>query len=285
MAALNLVTYLLKLVLCGMAFLAGVGVSGGVLPRLGLKAPPMPEGADAKTVGAYTAAGSLFVALALAQLAAGMAGGLLERWLALTALAWLAWGVNTVLEVSLFTVYEQGARGAPFTLLYSLAASLTLALAVAWLFPGPGPGVGFWASVVGFFSRHTFGEWAWRLVGALAAFPAIYYLFGALISPIVLDYYRRNSFGLTLPKTSGILRMQAVRSLLFLLAVLPVLVLWHAARSVFPALGVALFILVGWTPVFVAYWLPKPLRLTHGLEILVDSLACAWVVAKLLGPH
>ncbi|MGE5507927.1 MAG: hypothetical protein ACM3RP_05545 [Chitinophagales bacterium] len=283
MTALSLLTYFLKLVVCGLAFMIGVGVSGGVLPRLGLKTPPMPEGVDAKAVGAYTAAGSLFVALALSQVAAGIAGRMLERWLALAVLAWVAWGVNTVLEASIFTVYEQGTQGAPFTILYSLAASLSVALAVAWLFPGPGPGAGFWAAANSFFSRYTSGEWAWRLAGALAAFPAIYYFFGTLISPIVIGYYRRNSLGLTLPKTSVILRMQVVRSMLFLVAVLPTLVLWHPGRSPFLALGLALFVLVGWTVVFVAHWLPMPLRLTHGLEILVDSLLYAWVVTRLLG--
>lgn len=274
--------YLGRLLLCGLAFMAGTGVSGSLLPRLGVQPPPLPPGTKVATIGAYTALGSVFLALALAQVAAGITGSLLGRWLVIAFLAWVAYGVNSALEASIFTVSGKNAGGALFTLLYSLVASLAMASAVAWLFPAPHPGAGFLTEVNAFFAGRSPGEWAWRLAASVAAFPAIYYLFGALVSPLVIGYYTRNAFGLALPERSRILLVQAARSPLFLLAVLPVLITWYPGRPAFLTLGLALFALVGWTPLLVAYWLPVRLRVVHGAEILADSVVYAWVVTRLL---
>jgi hypothetical protein len=76
--------------------------------------------------------------------------------------------------------------------------------------------------------------------------------------------------------------MQFLRSLLFLLACLPVLIAWQKSRrSLLLSLGWALFVLVGLLNLLQAIWLPATLRLVHTLEILADSFVYAWVLVML----
>lgn len=95
-------------------------------------------------------------------------------------------------------------------------------------------------------------------------------------------YFRQESLGLVLPSWAQIIPMQCLRSLLFLLACLPVLIAWQRSRrSLLLSLGWALFVLVGLLNLMQAVWLPATLRLTHTLEILADSSVYAWVLVML----
>lgn len=70
---------------------------------------------------------------------------------------------------------------------------------------------------------------------------------------------------------------------LFLLACLPLLVMWQKSeRALILSLGRALFLLVGLVPLLAGYWLPLIIRVTHSLEILADEFVYAWVLVKLL---
>ena len=54
-----------------------------------------------------------------------------------------------------------------------------------------------------------------------------------------------------------LLPVQFLRSLLFMLACLPVFIAWQgSARSLLLSLGAALFILVGFVYLLIGYWLP-----------------------------
>jgi cytochrome bd-type quinol oxidase subunit 2 len=80
-----------------------------------------------------------------------------------------------------------------------------------------------------------------------------------------------------------IIPVQFLRSLLFLLACLPVLITWRKSRlSLFITLGATLFILVGGILLLQAYWYPPVMRLIHSLEILADSFAHAGALVILL---
>jgi hypothetical protein len=73
---------------------------------------------------------------------------------------------------------------------------------------------------------------------------------------------------------------------LFLLASLPVLILWAGARRQrIVVLGLAFFVLAATFEIVLAYKLPVVLRVTHSLEILADSLVYAWLLIKLLTPR
>ena len=107
-----------------------------------------------------------------------------------------------------------------------------------------------------------------------------------LISPIVLPYYQQGVGQLTLPGWGQILPVLALRSLLFLLICLPVLIAWGLSNGrLFVTLGLALFLLVGGLGMMYATWLVPELRLTHTLEILADELVYAGALVLLLRKH
>ncbi len=289
------ISYLGKLAISGFAFFMGIVISGPVLKFLGTLVPAMPKGTDPAallprgtdpaTLGGYFLIASVFLALSLTWVARGIQGGFLSRWLTLTLFTWVAYGVNTALEASIFMTMAAASReGAISNIAGSLISGLLMGAAVAFLFPSKEKGDGFTAGPGDFFRCRKVWGWAWRLLAAIASFPIIYLFFGWLISPIILKYYAQNAYELTLPGMSTIIAMQLVRSPLFLLASLPILAAWRESRrELVLSLGFALFFLVGGVPLIVAYWFPPVIRITHSLEILADSLAYAWVLAALLG--
>jgi hypothetical protein len=274
------VPYLWKVPLCGLAFMAGTVLGSLVAGFLGMPMPPVPEGTDPQTLMLFQLLASPLLALALAFLSRRLQGSFLTRWLILSWLAWVAYGVNTILEAAIFTTLG---NASPFTALTMLVGSLTCGAAVAALFRPPDARRGFWVNVREFFASRPARQWGWRLPLAAVAFVPIYLFFGRLVVPFTYEYYRQELAGLTAPGWGQILPVLFVRSVLFLMACLPVLITWgKSRRSLVPALGFALFVLVGGMGLVGGYWLPASVRLFHGLEILADSLVHSWVLVFLL---
>ncbi len=272
--------YFWKVPLCGFLFFIGF-IPGSLLATwMGLPTPDMPMGADQATIAQYTLLGSLILALGLAAISRGLSGNFLSRWLILFFFAWIAYGVNNYLEASIFSTMSAVSL---YTVVLYLPASLLSSAAVAWLFPPDAHGAGFLARVRTFFAGRTTGSWTWRLLAAWLAFPLAYYFFGRLISPIVLPYYLQGTNELALPGWDQILPVLALRSLLFLLVCLPILISWRLSnRRLFLTLGLTLFILVGGLGMLSAYWLPQVLRVTHSLEIFADEMVYAGAMILLL---
>jgi hypothetical protein len=102
----------------------------------------------------------------------------------------------------------------------------------------------------------------------------------------VLPYYLQGTGQLTLPDWSQILPVLALRSLLFLLVCLPILITWRLSYGrLFLTLGLALFLLVGGIGMMYAYWLAPVLRVTHTLEIFADEMLYAAALILLLRWH
>jgi hypothetical protein len=272
--------YFWKAPLCGLLFFLGFIPGGQLAAWMGLSAPALPAGADQATLGQYTLLACLFLALGLAFLSRGLSVPFLARWMILFSLTWIAYGVNNYLEAAIFTTLGEATF---YTVVLYLPASLLCTAAIAWLFPPDRTGAGFLAQAKAFFSSRTAGSWAWRLGAAFLAFPMAYLFFGRLISPIVLPYYQQGASELTLPGWDQILPVLALRSLLFLLVCLPVLIAWGLLNGrLFISLGLALFLLVGGLGMLYAYWLVLELRLTHTLEILADEMVYAGALVFLL---
>ena len=86
-----------------------------------------------------------------------------------------------------------------------------------------------------------------------------------------------------MPSLDQILTILFVRSMLFLLACLPVLVAWRKSRlSLFLSLGFTLFVLVGLLYMLASDWMPLSVRVPHTLEILADSFVYAGALVLLL---
>ena len=103
-----------------------------------------------------------------------------------------------------------------------------------------------------------------------------------MVAPFVLEYYKKGQFGLTLPSTGVIVLVQLLRSSLFFLAALPILIVWSGSRRQLTVLlGIAFFVLVGLFGMIQAYWLGPVLLVVHSVEILVDSVVYAGVLSLL----
>jgi len=276
----NLLINFGKLVLCGIAFFVGMILGGMVARLLQLPIPAMPVGADASTVIGYMLLTSPIIAFGLAILARGLSGSFITRTLVLSFLTWIAYTVNTQLDAWL---YMPDSVGLGYAMVSSLGSSVLCGAMVAWLFPSDEKGEGVIAAVKKFSSAQSARTWVWRLALAAVAFMPIYYFFGLLVIPFTVEYYRQNMYGLRLVGLELIIPVLFVRSVLFLLACLPTVVLWQkSAPSLFIRLGLALFILVGFVGMLSAYWMPLSIRVPHTLEIMADEFVYAGALVILL---
>ena len=278
----NILSYLWKISLCAFAFYGGTMLGGMAASGFGLPTPAMPAGADQMVIGQIMILVSLILAGCLAILSRKLSRGLAARWLILSFLVWIAFGVNNVLEGAIFTSMSAASL---FTIVLYIFASLLCGVVVAWLFPPQNNDADFIALAKSFFARHQTGSWIWRFLAAFLAFPLIYLAFGRLIAPLVIDYYEQGLFGLSMPGWNQILPILFARSFLFLVACLPVFIAWNGSnRGLFLTLGLTLFLLVGGLSMLQAYWMPSTLRVVHSLEILADEMAYTGMMVMLFIP-
>jgi hypothetical protein len=217
----------------------------------------------------------------LALLARGLAGRNLARWAALSLFAWVTYSLNNAVEGAIFS--SMGVAGAQTVIVVFLPATLLCAGAVAWLFPARPAATSWTATVRAFFASRSAGSWAWRLALSAVCFAPVYWLFGLLVTPFTLDYYRQGLFGLRLPSVEVLLPVLLLRSTLFMLACLPIIAGWQlTGKSLFWRLGFALFVMVGFINMLAATYMPLSVRVPHTLEILADSFVHAGLLVLLL---
>lgn len=165
----------------------------------------------------------------------------------------------------------------------ALISSLFSGLIIAIFYPPLDKSRDFASAWKTFFAQKCRGEWWWRLLLAAVAFMPVYLLSGYLVRPFIGNYYIDGMFGLKAAGWSELLPVLLLRSFLFLLVCLPIIVTWQgSSRSLFFRLGTSLFILVGLLYMLTAYWLPLNVRIPHTIEILLDSFAYSGVLICLL---
>jgi len=271
--------YIWKVPICALAYMVGTMVGGALVSALGMKLPAVPEQADEKIMGVCLLIGSLILAVGIVPLAQRIRATYLARWLILAALAYVCLGVNTPIEAAIFT----NMSGMPSMAVFSVLPCLLFAGVMALVFKPSEKGKPFGLNVRRFFSGRRAGDWVWRFAAAICAFPVIYWVFGMCVGPWVVEYYKQGQFGLTLPNVRVIVLVQLIRSSLFLLASLPILIAWSGSRlRLTVTLGVAFFVLVGLFSLIQVYWLGPVLLVLHNVEILADSLVYAGALVFLL---
>jgi hypothetical protein len=267
--------------ICGIVFVAGFMLGGMIAPLLGAQIV-VPEGLDPGGALLAMAASSPLFGVAAWLIARGLGGGRWSRAFRVAFFTWIVYGLNTALEALI--ILPTG-TSFWFTNVSALVGSIFVGAAAAFLFPSPEPGLGVWSAVRSWAGARTAQDWAWRLAVAALIFMPIYYVFGLLAIAVTGPYYAANIAGLTAPTLEQLLPILLVRSVLFLVGCLPVVVLWRRSeRSLFWSLAAGLFILVGFVSLVAAYWMPMIVRVVHSLEILADEVVYAWVLVKLLWP-
>lgn len=267
-----------RIILSALVFAVAMSLSAPLVSALGLAMISIPKGVNQQAMALASLLVSPLVPLALAPLAARMAGGFAVRSASLAVFAYVAHGLNTMIEARIFSTMVGPGALAGMCVFYILPC-LALGLAVAAAFPArdsrPAP-----------LPHRSAASWAGRFAVAWLAFPLAYLVFGMLVSPLVLEQYQRGVAGLVLPPMSLILSTQLGRSLLFLASVLPVVLQWSGSwKALALRLGWAWWVLVGLYALLTAFWMPANLRLIHSLEIGADSFAYAFLLAwALRGP-
>lgn len=279
--------FLAKLLICALTFVVGMMIGGMLTAMASLPAPTPPPEMDANTTMQIMFASSPLLVLALYFVGRELAGGWFVRTGMLALLAWIAYTLNTVIEGIFFSSYVTEPW---FNLLTFTPPILLCAGATAWLFPARNHGASLLHTWRTHFQQRTASAWTWRLLVAAVSFMPIYYFFGTLVVPFVGDYYQQGAFGLAVPPLSTLLAVLLLRSILFFVACLPVVVAWQGSKwTLWLSLGFALFVLVGLIYMLAGTWLPPSMRVIHSLEILADSFvhagALVWLLAKARVPQ
>jgi hypothetical protein len=272
------IPYLWRIPLCALAYVVGAVAGGAVVSALGLPLPRMPEQADEATMGLLLFIASVALAAGLAPLARRLQGSYWTRWLALAVVCYVCVGVTSALEGAIFTTMDMASIPA-----LSVLPCLLFAAVVALLFRPADRGDSLAVNARRFFCGRSTGQWTWRLAAAACAFPVIYWTFGLMVAPFVMEYYKQGQFALAVPNPATILATQFARSMLFLIAAMPILVMWSGSRRhLILALGLAFYVLVGLFGMIQSYWLAPTLQILHNAEMLIDSMVYAWALTALL---
>jgi hypothetical protein len=196
---------------------------------------------------------------------------------------WVAYAVNNVIEGAIYSSFAvtSSLQAMLYTGLSLLLPTLGQAAVVAALFASSSSEPRVRARL----SALPPSGWAWRLAIALLAFPVIYLALGMLVEPLVRGYYVQGQFELALPSLGVIVAVQFLRSALFCLVSLPIILLWNKERTrLILALGFALFVFVGGFSMATTYWFAWQLRVVHSIEILFDEMLYALALALLFVP-
>lgn len=207
------------------------------------------------------------------------------RSLVLASFLYVTYTLNNLLEAKLFVSAYSSLSS--FMLISNLVPSLVGGLVISLLFSPPerSRSLSFvWRS---YFAAKNWKEWWWRFLAAVVAFMPVYLFFGFLVTPFTRSYYEAEVFGLRAAGWGEILPVLLLRSVLFFLVCLPVVVLWQGSRKdLFFSLGTSLFLLVGFIYMLTGYWLPWHVRVPHTIEIFLDSFGYSGVLVWLLtGDH
>lgn len=195
----------------------------------------------------------------------------------MAAFAYVTFGLNNQIEAAIFTTYG----GTPTMLVFFvLPCAIGAAAAVQFFRP-----VQTDESLESVFIVQPVSKWWWRVVVMWLAFPVIYIFFGMLAAPVVVPVYQTQDFGLTLPGFGTMLPVALGRSALYLAVTVPILVTWsRSRRSLYWALAISFFAMMGLIGLLSAAFFPPVLRVAHSIEILGDALVYAWLLIALFIP-
>jgi hypothetical protein len=240
----------------------------------------MPQQAEEAIAGYYLFAGSIMLALGLIPLVQRIQAKPFMRWILVSILLFFVYGIGNTIEDAIYSNTKGIILMTPilFVPCTVLAATLTL------LFR-PIPGKRFAETVSEFCSCRTVAQWTWRILLSVLLFPIVYFFFGIIVSPFVIEYYVSGVADLALPKSGTIVAIELLRGVMFVLSSIPLLIVWSGSkRQSVLFLGLAFFVLTATFEIVMAYQLPTLMRVIHTVEILADSFVYAWLLVLVLVP-
>ena len=268
-----------KILLLSFVLVSGLIISRIIIYKLGLIIPRMPQQADEVTAVYYLFAGSLLLSGGFYFLTQNIAGSRIIKFLIIFLFMFIGFGIGVSIESSIYSDMESYNLIIIIlflpTLLFSIVSSI--------IYEPKQASESFITNLLNFFKKHSKGKWIWKFILAIISFPIIYFFFGILVSPIVTIYYDELVKGLFLPNPQTIIFIQLIRSTLFLLITIPIIINWTSGKThLILALGCAHFVMVFAYDFYLAIVMPIELVLIHGIEILLDSFVYSWVLIRIL---
>jgi hypothetical protein len=135
--------------------------------------------------------------------------------------------------------------------------------------------------------ERSFFSWVWRIVVAGVPYAAIYLCFAMLVTPIEHAFYYNQAFIASLhtvvPSTTTTLILEAIRGILFVLAMLPVIAVMRTSRwSIGLYIALIGAVLEAWIPLLGQASWPVMMRVGNVLELTGDACGRAFLMALLV---
>jgi hypothetical protein len=237
-------------------------------------------------------AGTTFILLFIAGILIGVTMGMVssklevpfaQRLIVLFLMLYMFSYLIGAPEVALFTTYPPIFQ--VFILIEQLIISIIIAVAVGLLFKPRQVTTSLLRELKSYFSNRSWAEWTWRFALAAVLFVPIYYFFGFLFSPITGPYYDNPELGLGLviPSPDIVVPVEVGRGLIYALTFVPMLALIKMPRwKLGLFLGTILAVIGAVVPQLVNVAWPAELRIGHGVEMMLDSIAQGFMTVWLL---
>lgn len=249
----------------------------GALVMQGVEAPQA-TAANPTLLLVTTFASGFLLGAVLGPVASLLTGPRLRSTLIWTVLIYLNLG-SVVLEGYFFAPGLLPLALVPRILVLQALSTLTAALGIALLFPGPEEPTNKSAG-----EKRTPLSWTGRFLASAAAYLVFYYGFGAINYALVTGPYYETHGGLAVPAPGTVIAVEAVRSVLIILSLLPLIASLHLPkRKLAVRCGLLLFMIGGVVPLLAqSTALPPVLLVASGVEIFFQNFLTGVVAAWLL---
>jgi hypothetical protein len=224
---------------------------------------------------------SLLLSSILTQVNIGRKGRVLSVWGAIYVVQFFSPLIEGYFFTDQFedaTLFVGGALfGALLAFLYALIAGL--------LFGSKSSSSSLPDELRSHFSQRKASSWIWRLVVSALCWPVFYFVFGAMVAPVVTPYYTELGLFLVLPPLEVIMSVQALRGFIYVGALLPVIAcLKIGMKRLFLLITGLLYIGGGLAIFIIVETFPVMLRIAHGFgDLLSASIFFGIVTAYLVG--
>ncbi len=270
-----------KILLLSFVLVSGLIISRIIIYKLGLVIPRMPQQADEATAIYYLFIGSLLLSSGFYFLTKNIAGSRIIKFLITFLFIFIGFGIGVSIESSIYS----DIKSYNLVIIILFLPILLFSIVSSLILEPKQVSETFINNLLNFFKNHPKGKWIWKFIWAIISFPLIYFFFGIIVSPIVTTYYDELVKGLFLPKPETIIFIQLIRSTLFLIITLPIIINWTSTRTkLILSLGFAHFVMVFAYDFYLAIVMPVELVLIHGVEIFLDSFIYSWILIKILNP-
>jgi hypothetical protein len=191
-----------------------------------------------------------------------------------------------LLEAYFFTKQYHSIESLMMTMLISLFGAL-LKSTSAILLLQPKGSKDITAALKSHISSRSRSSWVKRIIAASAVYLPIYFIFGVMVSPFVIPYYRQPSSGLVIPSFTIIIPLELLRGFIYAIVLLVVFAGIKSGRRLnFVVASTLLYIPGAFLPLIfglVSFSSLSPVAPFHMVEMFGDSVVYGYAASRLIG--